>query len=202
MLLQTSSGLSLLTSLFWDYFYHSTLLGTFQQLFSSLWVTHSQKVGFFLRISLCKIGILFSQLAEVGQAGGTTNHCRFSWAQMPAQPTSLITPPLTQRWDLSVIPTAGSLSALHSTHTHRRKWRGCFSCSHRVWTLLNHGCETPQCFVLLNVGFDLLPMPPLKKYPNPNLLYYSNCGLRNACSTIMNQPNVSWHCWKPQKAPP
>lgn len=42
----------------------------------------------------------------------------------------------------------------HSTaHTQEEMEGLLFSCSHRVWTLLSRGCETPQCFVLLNVGF-------------------------------------------------
>lgn len=117
-LLKTSSRLSLLTSLFWDCFYHSVLLGTFQQLFSSLLSGQpmAKRWGFFLRRSICKIGVLASQLTEVRQAGGTTNLCSGFWAQVPAQPSSLITLPLT-RWNRGVMPTAGYLSALHSTHT-------------------------------------------------------------------------------------
>lgn len=111
---------------------------------------------FFFRRSICKIGIFASELAEVGQAGG-------KWAQVPAQPTSVTTAPLRTGMGLSVIPAARYLSALHSTHT--RKWKGCFSCSHRVWTLLSRGCETPQCFVLLTVGFWPVSNASPKKTP-------------------------------------
>lgn len=167
--------LSASENLIWPFPTHLPLLGLFLPfhisrhlptavLFSSFRVTHGKNYGgvFFFRRSICKIGIFASELAEVGQAGGTTL-CSGSWAQVPTQPTSVTTAPLHTGMGLSVIPAARYLSALHSTHT--RKWKGCFSCSHRVWTLLSRGCETPQCFVLLTVGFWPVSNASPKKTP-------------------------------------
>lgn len=107
---------------------------------------------FFIPRYICEI-LSCLQLFVMRQAGKSTSVLR-SFLNPIASTVyfSLNSSICTPRWKLSVIFTSEYYQN-SAIHTYRRKWRGHFSCSHSVWTVIIWCSETIQKVVLSATEF-------------------------------------------------